>query len=182
MAELDVRFNPVTGKVEVRYIQQDFDANKIIERGLADFAPPNGADQILLQLARPDTTNTNFFASYSYLQGGNVRWRRSIRRTDKPLPGRKFRPRRVPCVRVATRARARHPRTARPRLRRHGCTASTQAVAGVSPDEPRFGGAFALCAASAQSPARGWVGAGTSGQSAAAAAASACVTVVPKLQ
>ncbi len=48
----------------------------IIERGLADFAPPNGADQILLQLTRPDTSNTNFFASYSYLQGGNVRrWR-----------------------------------------------------------------------------------------------------------
>jgi hypothetical protein len=72
VAELDVRFNPVTGKVEVRYILQDFDANTISERGLADFAPPNGADQILLQLTRPDTSNTNFFASYSYLQGGNV--------------------------------------------------------------------------------------------------------------
>jgi hypothetical protein len=78
-AELDVRFNPVTGKVEVRYILQDFDTNQITERGLADFAPPNGADQILLQLTRPDAgfdgtnyTNTNFFASYSYLQGGNV--------------------------------------------------------------------------------------------------------------
>jgi hypothetical protein len=72
VAELDVRFNPVTGKVEVRYILQDFDANLISELGLAAFAPPNGADQILLQLTRPDTTNTNFFASYSYLQGGNV--------------------------------------------------------------------------------------------------------------
>jgi hypothetical protein len=71
-AELDVRFNPVTGKIEVRYLLQDFDTNEIFERGLADFAPPNGADQILLQLTRPDTTNTNFFASYSYLQGGNV--------------------------------------------------------------------------------------------------------------
>lgn len=72
LAELDVRFNPVTGKVEVRYVQQDFATNEIFERGLADFAPPDGADQILLQLTRPDTTNTNFFASYSYLQGGNV--------------------------------------------------------------------------------------------------------------
>jgi len=79
LAELDVRFNPVTGKIEVRYILQDFEANQVSERGLADFAPPNGADQILLQIARPDTgfdgtnyTNTNFFASYSYLQGGNV--------------------------------------------------------------------------------------------------------------
>lgn len=71
-AELDVRFNPVTGKVEVRYLLQDFVTDQIAERGIADFAPPNGADQILLQLARPDTTNTNFFASYSYLQGGNV--------------------------------------------------------------------------------------------------------------
>jgi len=71
-AELDVRFNPVTGKIEVRYLLQDFDTNEIFERGLADFAPPNGADQILLQLTRPDTGNTNFFASYSYLQGGNV--------------------------------------------------------------------------------------------------------------
>lgn len=78
-AELNVRFNPVTGKVEVRYVLQDFNTSQIFERGLADFAPPNGADQILLQLARPDTgfdginyTNTNFFASYSYLQGGNI--------------------------------------------------------------------------------------------------------------
>ena len=72
MAELDVRFNPVTGKVEVRYILQDFVTDQVTVRGLADFAPPNGADQILLQLTRPDTSNTNFFASYSYLQGGNV--------------------------------------------------------------------------------------------------------------
>jgi hypothetical protein len=72
MAELDVRFNPVTGKVEVRYILQDFETNQITERGLADFAPPNGADQILLQITRPVAGNTNFFASYSYLQGGNV--------------------------------------------------------------------------------------------------------------
>jgi hypothetical protein len=72
LAELDVRFNPVTGKVEVRYILQDFVTNQITELGLANVAPPNGADQILLQLTRPDTTNTNFFASYSYLQGGNV--------------------------------------------------------------------------------------------------------------
>lgn len=71
-AELDVRFNPVTGKVEVRYVLQDFATNQIFERGLADFAPSNGADQILLQITRPDTENTNFFASYSYLQGGNV--------------------------------------------------------------------------------------------------------------
>jgi hypothetical protein len=79
IAELDVRFNPATGKVEVRYILQDFVANQITEFGQADFAPPNGADQILLQIARPVTgfdgsnyTDTNFFATYSYLQGGNV--------------------------------------------------------------------------------------------------------------
>jgi len=72
MAELDVRFNPVTGKVEVRYILQDFETHQITERGLADFAPPNGADQVLLQITRPDPGNTDFFASYSYLQGGNV--------------------------------------------------------------------------------------------------------------
>jgi hypothetical protein len=71
-AEFDVRFDPLTGKVEVRYVLQDFATNQIFERGLADFAPPSGADQILLQLVRPDPTNTNFFASYSYLQGGNV--------------------------------------------------------------------------------------------------------------
>ena len=155
-AELDVRFNPVTGKVEVRYILQDFDTNQIFERGLADFAPPNGADQILLQLTRPDIANTNFFASYSYLQGGNVRRRRSVRSTDKPVPGREFRPRRVSCVRVTARARTRHPRTARSRLRRHGGDASTQAVAGSpASNEPRFGGAFALRAASVQSAPRG---------------------------
>jgi hypothetical protein len=72
IADLVVRFNPVSGKVEITYNLQDFAANQIIEAGRADFDPPGGADQIRLQITRPDTTNTNFFASYSYLQAGSV--------------------------------------------------------------------------------------------------------------
>jgi hypothetical protein len=72
MAELHVRFNPATGKVEIRYILQDFDAKTITQVGLADLIAPTDADQIELALARPDINNDDFYASYSYLNDGSV--------------------------------------------------------------------------------------------------------------
>lgn len=79
VADLVVRFDPVSGEVEIIYNLQDFAANQITEAGRVELAPPAGADQIRLQIARPATgfdginfANTDFFASYSYLQGGAV--------------------------------------------------------------------------------------------------------------
>lgn len=72
LAELDVRFNPDTGQVEVRYIIQDFDAGTITELGNTLFAPPSSADQIQLEITRGNTLNNNFLASFAYLSGGSV--------------------------------------------------------------------------------------------------------------
>ena len=68
--QLQVRLNPMTNAAEIRYLLQDFDANIIQILGTASFAPPAGADEILLNLSRPNIANDDFFASYSYLQGG----------------------------------------------------------------------------------------------------------------
>jgi hypothetical protein len=51
---------------------QDFDANTITPLGSTPFVPPAGADQIRLLLDRPDVSNDNFFASFSYLSSGSV--------------------------------------------------------------------------------------------------------------
>lgn len=79
VAEFDVRFNPATGKVELRYIMQDFDLNQITVAGLTDLTPPAGADQVVLAISRPNTgfdgvnyTNKNFYAEFAYLNGGSL--------------------------------------------------------------------------------------------------------------
>ena len=71
-AQLQVRFNEVTQVTEIDYHLQDYDSASIIDLGHTAFAPPAGADQILLQIARPDTGNLEFLASYFYLDSGNV--------------------------------------------------------------------------------------------------------------
>ena len=70
LLQLQVRFNTAAGLPEIRYILQDFDANTIAVLGSDPFAPPAGADEILLRITRPDTTNDEFFGSYSYVTGG----------------------------------------------------------------------------------------------------------------
>jgi hypothetical protein len=72
LVQLQVRFNPNTGAPEIRYLQQDFDAGTITALGSAAFAPPAGADRIMLTMSRPDVLNHNFFGSYSYLAAGSV--------------------------------------------------------------------------------------------------------------
>jgi len=70
--QLQVRFNPNTGGPEIRYLLQDFDAGSVTTLGSAPFAPPSGADRIMLTISRPDTANDNFFASYSWLAAGTA--------------------------------------------------------------------------------------------------------------
>lgn len=72
MLLLQVRLNSATNQTEIRYIFQDFEVFSISVLGSALFAPPPLADEILLSISRPDTSNTDFFASFSFLDGGSV--------------------------------------------------------------------------------------------------------------
>jgi hypothetical protein len=70
VAELDVLFDPVTGQAKLRWAFQDFDNSSIITVGEIGLAPPLDADQILLEITRPDLGNNLFFASYRFLDNG----------------------------------------------------------------------------------------------------------------
>jgi hypothetical protein len=70
LVQLQVRLHSTTGLADIRYILQDFDANTITVLGSALFAPPVGADEILLNINRPDTANDNAFGSFDYLAAG----------------------------------------------------------------------------------------------------------------
>lgn len=72
LVQLQVRFNPNTGGPEIRYLQQDFDAGTITTLGSAVFAPPTGADRIMLTINRPNVLSDDFFGSYSWLAAGSV--------------------------------------------------------------------------------------------------------------
>ena len=72
LAQLQVRFNPVSGIPVISYQFQDFDAGSISVLGQTAFTPPSGADQILLQISRPDVGSTDFFGSFQFLAGGSV--------------------------------------------------------------------------------------------------------------
>ena len=70
-ADLNVLFNPTTGKAELRWLLQDFGAGTTTGFGSTDLVlPPDGADQIRLQIARPDVTSKDFFASWIFIKGG----------------------------------------------------------------------------------------------------------------
>lgn len=68
--QLQVTFRTVAGLAEIRYILQDFDADTITILGTAPFAPPAGADEILLNINRPNIASNDFFGSFAYLTGG----------------------------------------------------------------------------------------------------------------
>jgi hypothetical protein len=70
LLQLQVRFDSATAQTEIRYILQDFDANTITILGFQLFAPPPGADEILLRITRPDVTNDDFFGGFAYVSGG----------------------------------------------------------------------------------------------------------------
>jgi hypothetical protein len=67
-----VEFNETDGLPEIVYTFGDFDTNTTTILGVDPFAPPVGADQIRLTLARPSILNDDIFASFSYLSGGAV--------------------------------------------------------------------------------------------------------------
>jgi hypothetical protein len=68
--ELDVQFNELFGGSIIRFLEQDFVAHTITTLGVVPFAPPGGADQVMLTISRPDTTNNAFLGSYAFGTGG----------------------------------------------------------------------------------------------------------------
>jgi hypothetical protein len=69
-AEFDVLFDPVTGQARLRWLFQDFENDSASTVGDILLAPPLGADQILLEISRPDLASDLFYASYHFLDGG----------------------------------------------------------------------------------------------------------------
>jgi hypothetical protein len=70
VADFVVRFDPVKGQAELRWALQDFVSDTITTVGEALLAPPLGADQILLEITRPDLASNLFYASYRFFDGG----------------------------------------------------------------------------------------------------------------
>src|SRR5262249_9789703 len=71
LVQIFVQFDDVTTHTaRLSYVLQDFDANTIALLGSVPFAPPLGADEITLSLSRPDTSNDQFFASWTFLASG----------------------------------------------------------------------------------------------------------------
>lgn len=70
--QLFVRYNDVAGQAEIAYILQDFVADSITLLGAVPLSPlvPAGADQIVLYIDRPDTSNNDFFGHFEFLDGG----------------------------------------------------------------------------------------------------------------
>jgi len=85
LLQLQVTFRTATSQTLIRYILQDFDANTITVLGSAPFAPPGGADEILLNINRPSAVSDDFFASFDYLSGGL-----SVGHTAFATPGQMF--------------------------------------------------------------------------------------------
>jgi hypothetical protein len=71
-ADLQVLFNPVTGNAEIAWGLQDFASGVVTRVQSANLLLLSGADQILLQIDRPDLTSKDFFASWSVLSNGSV--------------------------------------------------------------------------------------------------------------
>ena len=70
--QMFVRFDPVTGQPEIRYVLQDFDANTITNLGTTLLSAPSGTDQILLSITRPDATKNEFFGSWVFLDSNTT--------------------------------------------------------------------------------------------------------------
>jgi hypothetical protein len=71
LLQMFVRYDPVTGQPEIRYILQDFDANTITLLGSILLNPPSGADQIFLRIDKPQAATNEFFGSYQFYDNGS---------------------------------------------------------------------------------------------------------------
>jgi hypothetical protein len=76
LLQLDVEYNPTAGSSLIRFLLQDFNADTITTLGSVSFLPPQGLDQIALEIYRlTDVTGAltnNFGARYAFGTGGVV--------------------------------------------------------------------------------------------------------------
>ncbi|HTN47821.1 MAG TPA: PEP-CTERM sorting domain-containing protein [Burkholderiaceae bacterium] len=69
-AELDVQYNPSFGGDVIRYLAQDFTNGTVTTLGFVTLAPPLGANQIALDISKPDANSPNFYGAYAYCSNG----------------------------------------------------------------------------------------------------------------
>jgi hypothetical protein len=70
VADFVVSFDPVTGQARLRWAFQDFENDSVTTVAEVPLAAPGDADQILLEITRPDLGSNLFYASYRFLDGG----------------------------------------------------------------------------------------------------------------
>lgn len=68
--ELDVQYNAAFGGDVIRFLLQNFMDNSVTTLGYVPFLPTAGADQIELEISRPDTASTDFYGSYAFGTAG----------------------------------------------------------------------------------------------------------------
>ena len=69
-AELDVQYNPNFGGHVIRFLGQDFTNGTITTLGFVALAPPSGADQVALDIFKPDANSPDFFGAYAFCSNG----------------------------------------------------------------------------------------------------------------
>jgi len=70
LAQLDVQYDAALGVDVIRFLMQDFTNDTITTLGQVMLAPPLGANQIALDIFKPDANSPNFFGAYAYCSNG----------------------------------------------------------------------------------------------------------------
>jgi hypothetical protein len=70
IADFVVVVDPVTGQARLRWALQDFENDLVTTVAEIPLVAPGDADQILLEITRPDLASNLFFASYRFLDNG----------------------------------------------------------------------------------------------------------------
>jgi hypothetical protein len=70
LVELDVQYNANFGGDVIRFLLQDFVNGTIVTLGFVALVPPAGADQVMLDISRPNRSNGDFFGAYAFGAGG----------------------------------------------------------------------------------------------------------------
>lgn len=70
LAQLNVQYAPEVGAGVIRFLSQDFTNNTITTLGQVALAPTPGANQIALDIVKPDPNSSNVFGAYAYCTNG----------------------------------------------------------------------------------------------------------------
>ena len=69
-AQLDVQYNPNFGGDVIRFLGQDFTNGTITTLGFVALTPPSGANQVALDIFKPDANSPDFFGAYAFCSNG----------------------------------------------------------------------------------------------------------------